>query len=91
MHSNYIYTALFVLQNPTDLEKVQGLPSEICPASSHDAYPAVSIKAEIFSDAEEEEYPVPLTFVGIKVEPEVSCVSQCPCCAIPQAQVSLVL
>jgi hypothetical protein len=48
--------------------------SEICPASSHDAYPALSIKAEVFSDAEEEEYPVPLTYVGIKAEPAVSCV-----------------
>jgi hypothetical protein len=33
------------------------------------------MKAGVFSDAEEEEDPVPLTFVGIKAEPEVSCVS----------------
>jgi hypothetical protein len=58
-----------------DLEKVRSLHSEICPASSHNTYPAVSIKAEVFSDAEEEEYPEPLTFVGIEAEPEVSCVS----------------
>jgi hypothetical protein len=57
------------------LGKVRALHSEVCPASSRDAYPAVSIKAEVFSDAEEEEYPVPLTFVGIKAEPEVSYVS----------------
>jgi hypothetical protein len=31
------------------------------------------MKAEVPSDAEE--YPVLLTFVGIKAEPEVSCVS----------------
>ncbi|XP_023713767.1 uncharacterized protein LOC111867818 isoform X2 [Cryptotermes secundus] len=55
--------------NPTDLQKVQGLHSEICPASSQDAYPAIRIKAEVFSDAEEE-VPVPLTFVGIKAESE---------------------
>jgi hypothetical protein len=66
---------LVVLQNLADSEKVQGLCSEICPVSSHDAYQAVRIKAEMFSDAEEEEYPIPITFSGIKVEPEVSCVS----------------
>jgi hypothetical protein len=66
---------LVVLQNLADSEKIQDL-SEICPATSHDAYQAVGIKAEVFSDAEEEEeYPIPETFLGIKVEPEVSCVS----------------
>jgi hypothetical protein len=66
--------ALVVLQNMADLEKVGGLFSEICPASSPDAYQAIGIKAEVFSDAEEEEYLVPVTFPGIKAEPEVSCV-----------------
>jgi hypothetical protein len=79
---------LVVLQNPPDLEKVRGLHSEICPASSHDAYPAVRIKAEVLSDAEEEEYPVPLTFVEIKAEPEVSCGSVR---LISQIQVSLII
>jgi hypothetical protein len=65
--------ALFVLQNPADFDKVRGLRSEVRPATSHDTYPAVSIKDEVFSDAEEEEYCVPLTFVGIKAKPEVSC------------------
>jgi hypothetical protein len=75
MHSCYRY-ALFVLQNPADLEKVQGLHSEICPASSHDAYQAISIKAEVPSEAEAEEDPLAITFPGgIKAEPEVSCVS----------------
>jgi hypothetical protein len=46
----------------------------MCPAS-HDAHPAISIKAEVPSDTEAEEEPDPLTFVGIKAEPEVSCVS----------------
>jgi hypothetical protein len=67
--------ALFVLQNPADFGKVQGLHSEICSASSHDAYPAASIKAEVLSGAEAEEDPVSTTFVEIKAEPEVSCVS----------------
>jgi hypothetical protein len=66
---------LSALQNPTDFENIQSLHSEMCPASSHDAYPAISIKAEVLSDAEEEEDPVPITFVGVKAEPEVSCVS----------------
>jgi hypothetical protein len=33
------------------------------------------MKAEELSDAEEEEYPVPIIFPKIKTEPEVSCVS----------------
>jgi hypothetical protein len=67
--------AFVVLQNLTDLEKVRDMCSEMCPASSCDAYQAVAIKAEVFSNAEEEEYPVRITFPGIKAEPEVSCVS----------------
>jgi hypothetical protein len=74
MHSNYRYGTV-CLQNCTDFEKVSELHSEICPASYHDAYPTISIKAEVPSDAKEEEYPIPLTFVGIKAEPEVSYVS----------------
>jgi hypothetical protein len=64
---------LIVLQNLADLEEIRGRCSEICPESSHVAYQAISIKAEVFSDAEEEEYPLPLTFPKIKTEPEVSC------------------
>jgi hypothetical protein len=67
--------ALVVLQNSTDLEKVRGVQSEICPASSHDAYQAVSIKVEKLSDAEDEDDPAPITLPRIKLEPEVSCVS----------------
>jgi hypothetical protein len=67
--------AFVVLQNLADLEEGHGLCSEICPASSSDAYQAVTTKTEVFSDAEEEEYPVPITFPGINAEPEVSCVS----------------
>jgi uncharacterized Zn-finger protein len=48
------------------------------PASSQDAYQAISVKAEILSDAEEKEFPHPITFLGIKTEPEVSCVSVSP-------------
>jgi hypothetical protein len=66
-----------VLQNPTDSENVRGLCTEICPPSSHDAYQAIGIKAEVLSDAEEEECPGPITFPVIKVEPEVSCVTLC--------------
>jgi hypothetical protein len=36
---------------------------------------AVSIKTEEFSDAEVVERPLPITFLGIKDEPEVRCVS----------------
>jgi hypothetical protein len=72
--------AFINLQNPTDLESVQvrGLCSEICPASSHDAYQAISIKAEVLLDAEAEEDPLAITFPGgIKAEPEVSSVPMC--------------
>jgi hypothetical protein len=79
--------AFVVLQNVADLKKVRDLCSEMCPASSCDAYQAVTIKAEVFSDAEEE-YPAQITFPGIKAEPEVSCVS---IRWISQIQVSLVL
>jgi hypothetical protein len=44
------------------------------PASSQDAYQAISVKAEVPSDAEEEEDPL-ATSPGMKAEPEVSCVS----------------
>jgi hypothetical protein len=64
-----------VTKNLMDLEKMQGLSSDRCPASSCDTNQAISIKAEVFSDAEEEEYPVPFAFVGIKAEPEVSSLS----------------
>jgi hypothetical protein len=64
--------ALVALQNLADSEKVQGLCCEICPASSCDIYQAITIKAEVCSEAEEV-YPVPITFAGIKAEPEVSC------------------
>jgi hypothetical protein len=67
--------AFVVLQNLAELEKVRDLRSEMYPASSCDAYQAVNTKAEVFSDAEEVGYPVPLTFPGIKAEPEVSHVS----------------
>jgi hypothetical protein len=65
---------LVVLQKLTDSENVQGPCTKICPASSHDVYQAISIKAEVLSDVEEED-PVPITFPGIKAEPEVSCFS----------------
>jgi hypothetical protein len=40
-----------------------------------DANQAKNIKAEEVSDAEEEEDPVPLPFLKIKSEAEVSCMS----------------
>jgi hypothetical protein len=64
---------LVALQNLADLENIQCLCSEVCPASSHDAYQAISIQSEILSYAEEE-YPVPITLSGIKPESKASCV-----------------
>jgi hypothetical protein len=71
--------ALFVLQDVTDLEKVRGLCGEIYTASSYDVSHAISIKTDEFSDAEVVEEPGPITFPGIKDEPEVSCVSVSKC------------
>jgi hypothetical protein len=45
------------------------------PASSQDAYKAISVKAEVPSDAETEEDPLSITSPGVKAEPEVSYVS----------------
>jgi hypothetical protein len=80
--------AFVILQHLADLEKARGLCREIRPASSSDAYQAVSTKAKVFADAEEEEYSAPITFPEIKAEPEVSCISVR---WISQIQVSLVL
>jgi hypothetical protein len=61
-----------VLQNYTTLEKdVMGPCGETYPTTFDDAYQAMNIKAEKVSDTEEEEDPVPMTFVEIKAEPEV--------------------
>jgi hypothetical protein len=66
-----IDVALIVLQNLTDSEKQRGMDSEMSPAFSQDSYQAISVKAEVPSDAEAEEDPL----AGMKAEPEVSCAS----------------
>jgi hypothetical protein len=59
------------LQNYTSVEKdVPGQFGEDYPTSL-DANQTMNIKAEV-SDAEEVEEPLPITFVEIKTEPEVS-------------------
>jgi hypothetical protein len=68
-----IDAALVVLQNLTDSEKERNLCSEMSPASSQDAYQAISVKAEVLADVEAEEDPLAITPPGIKAEPEVSC------------------
>jgi hypothetical protein len=73
---------MVVLQNCMDLQKpVPGPCSETYPASPCDANQAMNIKVEEVSGIEaEEEDPVPTTFVGIKAEHKVSCMSMCPLC-----------
>jgi hypothetical protein len=68
--------AFLDLQNPADVDSVhvRGLCGEICPAASHDAHQAISIKAEVPSDVEAEEDPLAITLPRINAEPEVSCV-----------------
>jgi hypothetical protein len=70
-----IKVALVVLQNLTDSEEEQIPCSEMSPASSQNAYQAISIKAEVPADAEAEEDPLAITPPGIKAEPGVSFVS----------------
>jgi hypothetical protein len=53
--------------------EVQGPCTEVCPAY-YGACEGITIKAEVLSDAEEEDDPL-TTFPQIKAEPEVSCVS----------------
>jgi hypothetical protein len=75
-------------QSLEDLQKVQGLCSEMCPGSSHDVYQSISIKSEVIPDTGEEDYSVLITIPRIKAEPEVSCFSVW---LISQIHVSLVL
>jgi hypothetical protein len=63
-----------VLQNYTTLEKGVLSPCSETYPTSDDANQAMNIEAEEVSDAEEED-PVPITFVEIKAEPEVRCMS----------------
>jgi hypothetical protein len=65
---------VMVFQSYTNSENILVDPyGETYPAS-HDANQAMNVKAEAVSDAEEEEDPVPVTYIEIKAEPEVSCV-----------------
>lgn len=68
-----------VLQKCIDyLKVVPDLYSETCLTPSHDGNQVISIKAEDFTDTEnEEEDPLLIQFPVIKPEFEVSCVSMC--------------
>jgi hypothetical protein len=84
-------TSMMVLQNCLDSQKdVPGSYSETYASSSHYGVQAVNIKVEEFSDAEDGEYPVPMTVVGIKAEHEVSCMSPlCPLLGMCQSHPEL--
>jgi hypothetical protein len=62
-----------------DLRKCAPGPcGETYPTATNDATVAMNIKVEEVSDIDvEEERPVPMTFVGIKAEHEVRCMSAC--------------
>jgi hypothetical protein len=68
---------MVVLQDCMDLEKcVPGPYSETYPTSSHVANQPMNIKVDEVSDIEvEEKHPVPTSFIGMKDEHEVSCMS----------------
>jgi hypothetical protein len=61
----------------------------VCASSSHDGDQAVNIKVEEVSDVEDEEDPVPMTFVEIKVEHEVSLMSLWPLLGISHSHPEL--
>jgi hypothetical protein len=64
--------AVIILQNGTDLPKVEpDSYSEAYITSSHDGSEVFNMKVEV-SDAEEDDSPMPATFSGIKAEQEVS-------------------
>jgi hypothetical protein len=66
---------LIFLQSHTIIKKeLRGPFGETYPGFC-DADQAINIKAEEVSDAEEEGDPMPTTFLEIKAEPEVSCMS----------------
>jgi hypothetical protein len=74
---------IVVLWNCLDSQKdAPGSHSEACLSSPHSGEQAVDIKVEEFSDVEVEDDPAPMTFIGIKAEHEVSCVSVFPLLAI---------
>jgi stress-induced morphogen len=62
-------SALRKITNLKGLEK-SGVCTEMRPTFPCGAYYAGSIKAEIISDTEEEECPVPFAFIGVKGEPD---------------------
>jgi hypothetical protein len=68
------------LQNYINREKDMLSPCGETYPTSDDASQARDIKAEEVSNAEEEEDPVPMTFIKVKAEAEVSCMSQCVHC-----------
>jgi hypothetical protein len=66
---------MMVLQNHTSSKMEVLDPCGETKPTSHDASQAINIKVEELSDAEEEAGPVPISFLEIKPEPEVRCMS----------------
>jgi hypothetical protein len=66
---------MMVLQNHTKSEMEVQDPCDETNTASHEASQAINIKVEEVSDAEEEAGPVPISFLEIKAEPEVRCIS----------------
>lgn len=72
-----ITVVVIILQNCTDLPKVEPDSYNEAYVTSHFGSEVINIKVEV-SDREEEEGPLPATFSGIKVEQEASYMSLCP-------------
>jgi hypothetical protein len=66
---------MMVLQNHKKSEMEVKDPCDETNTTSHEASQAININVEEVSDAEEEAGPVPISFLEIKAEPEVRCMS----------------
>jgi hypothetical protein len=66
---------MIFLQNSTIVKKELRGPFGEMYLAFCDADQAMNIKSEKVSDTEEEEDPMPVTFLEIKADPEVSCMS----------------
>ena len=64
------------LQSRTPVPQIEpSLCSDMCPATSHDGSQCINVKVEEGLEAEVGEDTEPVSFIDIKAESEVSCVS----------------
>jgi hypothetical protein len=72
-------------------DDVAGSHGEAYASPCSDVHQAISIKVEEFSDVEDGEEPMPMTFIGIKAEHEVSCMSMSPLLGISHSYLFIII